>query len=66
MLELGQADGAFDAIGEYLRGAGFFTARGDAAAGRCADVYLGHALSEPARRSGRTPRPEPAVNRIKM
>lgn len=59
-LELDEVEGAFERLEQHLRGAGFF-ATPEAAAGRCADVYLSYALSEPLRRSGRPARPEPAA-----
>jgi para-aminobenzoate synthetase component 1 len=60
VLEVHEAEGAFERIEAHLRGAGFFgTER--AAEGQCADVYLGYGLSEPLRRSGRPARPEPAA-----
>ena len=58
-FEVHEAEGAFDAIEDHLRAAGFFGAEPDAAV--CADVYLGYGLSEPMRRSGTAPRPEPAA-----
>jgi para-aminobenzoate synthetase component 1 len=60
MLEIHEAAGAFERIERYLRDHGFFSGP-DAGAGSCADVYLGHGLSEPLRRSGLPPRPEPAA-----
>ncbi len=64
MLEITEPTGAFERIESYLREAGFFvTGTAGLPAGRdarWADVYLGYALSEPMRRSGRARRPEPA------
>jgi para-aminobenzoate synthetase component 1 len=57
-FELYDADGAFEAIQDYLRAAGFFGER--APRDICADIYLGYGLSEPMRRSGTMARPEPA------
>jgi para-aminobenzoate synthetase component I len=55
MLELWQAEGAFAAIGDYLRDEGFFGAR------RCfADLYLGYSLSSTLRREQHLDPPEPA------
>jgi para-aminobenzoate synthetase component 1 len=59
VLEIDRPEGAFERLEAYLGAAGFFGA-GPEAYGLCADVYLGYGLSEPFRRSGRTPRPEPA------
>jgi para-aminobenzoate synthetase component 1 len=54
MLELWQAEGAFAAIENYLRGEEFFGAR------RCfADLYLGYGLSTTLRRTGTPDPPEP-------
>ncbi len=61
MLQVWEADGAYELIDEHLRRAGFFEHPGEASAGRCADVYLGHGLSEAVRRSRRPARPEPAA-----
>ncbi len=60
-LEIHAADGAFVLLEDHLHAAGFFEAGGRAASGLVADVYLGHALSDPQRRSGRTPLAEPAA-----
>jgi para-aminobenzoate synthetase component 1 len=57
-LEVHVAEGAFEAIEEHLRRAGFFAAT--PAAGLCADVYLGYGLSEPLRRRPTAARAEPA------
>ncbi len=61
MLEIHETAGAFRRIEDHLRAAGFFEADGSAASGLVAEVYLGYGLSEPQRRSGRTPLPEPAT-----
>ncbi len=61
VFEVHAGAGAFALLEQHLRAAGFFTAGGAAASGSCADVYLGYGLSEPLRRSGRSPRPEPAA-----
>jgi para-aminobenzoate synthetase component 1 len=58
-FEIREVNGAFGRIEDHLRAAGFFEPQAPAD-GRCADVYLGYALSEPLRRSGRPARPEPA------
>jgi para-aminobenzoate synthetase component 1 len=59
LLEVHHAEGAFERIEAFLRGAGFF--EGSAAADTRADVYLGYGLSEWQRRSSRPARPEPAA-----
>ncbi len=59
-LEVHAAAGAFEVLENHLRAAGFFDAGGAAAEGRCADIYLGYAISETARRSRRPACPEPA------
>jgi para-aminobenzoate synthetase component 1 len=56
MLELRQADGAFAAIEDYLRAAGFF---GPDARGLVADLYLGYGLSRAIRRTKSPEPPEP-------
>jgi para-aminobenzoate synthetase component I len=58
-VEIVEAAGAFERLESHLRQAGFFERGGRDAAGRCADVYLGYALSEPLRRNPCPPRPEP-------
>ncbi len=58
-VEIHEAVGAFVRLERHLQDAGFFSADGREAAGRCADVYLGYGLSEPLRRSARAARPEP-------
>ncbi len=58
-FEVWQADGAIEAIEAHLRTAGFFGP--EAPTTSCADVYLGYALSESLRRSGRPARPQPAT-----
>lgn len=57
MLELHEADGAFERIESYLRGRGFFAGRADD--GRCADLYLGYGLSHSLRRAPWPDPPEP-------
>lgn len=61
LLEVHQAEGAFERIEAYLREAGFFGGDARVSDGRSADVYLGYGLSEGLRRSGRPSRPEPAA-----
>jgi para-aminobenzoate synthetase component I len=61
VFEVHAAGGAFDRIEEHLRNAGFFGRGGRAAAGRCADVYLGYGISDASRRRGGPARPEPAA-----
>jgi para-aminobenzoate synthetase component 1 len=56
MLELRQADGAFVAIEDYLRDAGFF---GPDARGLVADLFLGYGLSRTIRRTDSPDPPEP-------
>ena len=56
MLELRSADGAFARLEAWLRGRGFFRPGGEELV---ADLYLGYGLSEPLRRSGTPPPPEP-------
>jgi para-aminobenzoate synthetase component 1 len=56
VLELRQADGAFAAIEDYLRDAGFFAGR---LKGCVADLYLGYGLSTTLRRTTRPDPPEP-------
>jgi para-aminobenzoate synthetase component 1 len=58
-FEVHQAAGAFEAIEDRLRAAGFFG--GESSNGSCADVYLGYGLSEPMRREPRPARPEPVA-----
>ena len=60
LLEVHEAEGAFERIEAFLREAGFFDGAGGVADGRGADVYLGYGLSETLRRSDRPARPEPA------
>jgi len=55
MLELRQADGAFAAIEDYLRAAGFF---GPGARGLVADLFLGYGLSQTIRRTSAPVPPE--------
>jgi para-aminobenzoate synthetase component 1 len=61
MLEIFEAHGAFDRIEAYLRSEGFIAADGMAAAGRCADLFLGYGLSRPMRRTWHPDPPEPAT-----
>jgi para-aminobenzoate synthetase component I len=61
VFEVRDAAGAFERIEEHLRKAGFFGHGGRAAAGRCADVYLGYGISDPSRRGAGPARPEPAT-----
>lgn len=61
MLEIHDPAGAFERIEAYLRAEGFFIEGGVGASGRCADVYLGYALSDPLRRTQRRAPPEPAA-----
>ncbi|HWH04807.1 MAG TPA: anthranilate synthase component I family protein, partial [Gaiellaceae bacterium] len=56
MLELRDAEGAFERVEEWLRERGFFAPGGEELV---ADLYLGYGLSEPLRRSGRRAPPEP-------
>jgi para-aminobenzoate synthetase component I len=56
VLELWQAEGAFAAIEEYLRDAGFFAG---GAHGLVADLYLGYGLSQTIRRTAAPIPPEP-------
>jgi para-aminobenzoate synthetase component 1 len=56
VLELRDADGAYERIEEWLRGRGFFTPGG---AELVADLYLGYGLSEPLRRGAHPPPAEP-------
>ncbi len=56
MLELRSAEGAFEALEAYLRDEGFFAGADD---GRVADVFLGHGLSRPLRRTATPDPPEP-------
>jgi para-aminobenzoate synthetase component 1 len=60
LLEIHDAKDAFERLEAHLRAAGFFRAGADAPS-RCADVFLGYGLSDPMRRTGGTPRPEPAA-----
>ena len=55
MLEVWEAEGAFDAVEDYLRDAGFFAGR----AGDYADVFLGYGLSRVLRRERHPGPPEP-------
>ena len=57
MLELHEADGAFERIEDYLRGHGFFAGR--AGDDRCADLFLGYGLSRTLRRAPGPDPPEP-------
>jgi para-aminobenzoate synthetase component 1 len=57
VLELREADGAFAAIEDYLRDAGFF---GPEARGLAADLFLGYGLSQTIRRTRAPGPPEPA------
>ncbi len=56
MLELHSPDGAFAAIEDYLRAAGFF---GGEAQGVVADLYLGYGVSRGLRREPHADPPEP-------
>ena len=56
LLEIREAEGAFQRIEEWLRARGFFAAGADALV---ADLYLGYGLSDTIRRDRRTPPPEP-------
>ena len=56
MLELSSPEGAFERIEAWLRERGFFAPGGE---GLEADLYLGYGLSEPLRRRGGEPPPEP-------
>ena len=56
MLELRSAEGAFEAIEEWLRERGFFV---PGAEDLIADLYLGYGLSETIRRDARPSPPEP-------
>jgi para-aminobenzoate synthetase component I len=56
MLELHSPHGAFAAVEEHLREAGFF---GGGAEGLVADLYLGYGLSAPLRRESWPDPPEP-------
>ena len=56
MLELWEANGAFEQIEGYLHKHGFFQEGGEELV---ADVYLGYGLSEPLRRSATPSPPEP-------
>lgn len=56
MLELHSPDGAFAAIEDYLREAGFF---GGSAEGLVADLYVGYGLSQTLRRAPWPDPPEP-------
>jgi para-aminobenzoate synthetase component 1 len=60
LLEIHDAQGTFERLEAHLRAAGFFRVGADAPS-RCADVFLGYGLSDPMRRAGGTPRPEPAA-----
>jgi len=59
LLEIRQAEGAFERLDEHLRARGFFVDAGRGAVGLCADVYIGFGISESLRRSGQPARPEP-------
>ncbi len=54
LLELREAEGAFERIEEWLRARGFFATGGDELV---ADLYLGYGLSDTIRRDRRTPPP---------
>jgi len=54
LLELREAEGAFERIEEWLRARGFFAAGGDELV---ADLHLGYGLSDTIRRDRRTPPP---------
>ncbi len=56
MLELWSAEGAFEAIEEWLRERGFFAPGGE---DLVADLYLGYGLSQTIRRDQSPPPPEP-------
>ena len=56
MLELHEAEAAFETIEAWLRGRGFFTPGGE---DLVADLYLGYGLSEPLRRTAAPAPPEP-------
>jgi para-aminobenzoate synthetase component I len=56
VLELHSPDGAFAAVADYLRAAGFF---GGGAENVVADLYLGYGLSTTLRRETRPAPPEP-------
>ena len=56
MLELHEAEAAFETIEAWLRERGFFTPGGE---DLVADLYLGYGLSEPLRRTAAPPPPEP-------
>jgi para-aminobenzoate synthetase component 1 len=58
MLELWEAEGAYDRIEAHLRDAGFF---GGGAEGVVADLYLGYALSRSLRRTASPSPPEPCA-----
>src|SRR5262245_2228739 len=59
LLEVREAEGAFERLDTFLRDAGFFVDGGRAAQHRRADVYLGFGLSDSLRRTSRAARPEP-------
>ena len=61
MLEIHDADGAFDRIEAYLRSHGFIADGGVGADGLCADLYLGYGLSAVLRRTAGDGPPEPAA-----
>jgi para-aminobenzoate synthetase component 1 len=56
VLELRQAVGAFAAVEDHLRDAGFFAG---GARGLVADLYLGYGLADTIRRTATPPPPEP-------
>jgi para-aminobenzoate synthetase component 1 len=56
VLELHEADGAFERIEEWLRAQGFFAPGGE---GLVADLYLGYGLSSTIRRTSAPSPPEP-------
>ena len=61
VLEIHEADGAFERLEQHLLGEGFFSADGAGAGGRCADIFLGYGLAAAVSRTGVTPPPEPAA-----
>ena len=56
VLELHEAEGAFERLEEWLRARGFFEPGGEALV---ADLYLGYGLSRAIRRGRTPPPPEP-------
>jgi para-aminobenzoate synthetase component 1 len=61
MLEIHEANGAFDQVEAYLRSHGFITDDGAGADGLCADLYLGYGLSSTLRRTADDGPPEPTA-----